>query len=117
MTGMSALIAEHEQRLADSAGGSLHEHALSGLHTGRTVKQQVCGRPAQNQRGRLRRVDTRRHADQAAGSERAIGSVRPDHRHIGHPVAELKAGLHRAAASRREAVGGFRRGDRRNPLV
>src|SRR4029077_9334653 len=29
--------AEHEQRLADSASGSLHEHALASLHPGRTV--------------------------------------------------------------------------------
>jgi hypothetical protein len=29
--------AEHEQRLADGAGGTLHERALASLHPGRTV--------------------------------------------------------------------------------
>ena len=48
--------AEHEQRLADGAGGSVHEHALSSLHPGRAVKELVCGRPTQDQRGRLCRM-------------------------------------------------------------
>ena len=67
--------AEGEQRLTDGAGGSLHEHTLASLHPGRAVKELVCGRPAQDQRGRLRRVNARRHADQAVGPERAIGGV------------------------------------------
>ena len=29
--------AEHEQRLTDSTGGSMHEHALASLHPGRAV--------------------------------------------------------------------------------
>jgi hypothetical protein len=29
--------AEHDQRLADGAGGALHERALALLHSGRTV--------------------------------------------------------------------------------
>ena len=44
-----------------------------------------------NQRGRFRRIHTRRHADQMVGSQRAIGGVRPNDGHIGHPVAERKA--------------------------
>ena len=44
-----------------------------------------------NQRGRFRRIHTRRHADQMVGSQRAIGGVRPDDGHIGHPVTERKA--------------------------
>jgi len=83
--------AEHKQRLTDGAGGSLHEHALSSLHARRAVKELVRSRPAQNQRGRLRRVEARRHAGQVAGPERAIGGVRPEYRHIGDPVAKLKA--------------------------
>jgi hypothetical protein len=69
----------------------MHEHALASLHPGRGVKELVCGRPTQDQRSRLGRVDARRHVDQVAGPERAVGGVRPDHRHIGHAVAELKA--------------------------
>ena len=57
----AGLLAEHDQRLADGAGGSLHEHALSGLDPGRAVKQLICGRPTQNQRGRLRRIGISRH--------------------------------------------------------
>jgi hypothetical protein len=49
--------AEHEQRLTDGAGGSMHKHALASPHPSRAVKALVCGRPAQDQRGRLRRVD------------------------------------------------------------
>jgi ABC transporter substrate binding protein len=66
-------------------------NALSSLYPGRAVKELVCGRPAQDQRGRLRGVDARRHAGQVAGPERAIGGVRPEYRQIGHPVANLKA--------------------------
>src|SRR5512143_2917395 len=32
-------LAEYEQRLADSAGGSLHEHPLALLHACRAVKE------------------------------------------------------------------------------
>jgi hypothetical protein len=83
--------AEHEQRLADGAGSSLHEHALASLHSRRAVQELVRGRPAQDQRGRLRRVDARWHAGQVVSPQRAIGSVRPDHCHVGHAVANLKA--------------------------
>jgi len=82
--------AEHEQRLADGAGSSLHEHALALFHPGRAVEELIRGRPAQDQRGRLRRVDARRHAGQAVSPERAIGRVGADDRHIGHAVPELK---------------------------
>jgi hypothetical protein len=54
--------AEGQQRLTDGAGSSLHEHALASLHPGRAMEELVRGRPAQDQRGRLRRVDARRHA-------------------------------------------------------
>src|SRR5262249_56287181 len=67
--------AEGEQRLTDGAGGSMHEHALASLHPRRAVKQLVRGRPAQDQRGRLRRVEARRHAGQAISPERAIGGI------------------------------------------
>ena len=56
--------AEHEQRLADGAGGALHERALAALHPGRTVQELVRGRPAQDQCSRLGRVDACRHASQ-----------------------------------------------------
>ena len=65
--------------------------ALASLHPGRAVQELVGGRPAQDQRGRLRRVDARRHAGQVVSPERAIGGVGPDHRHIGHAIANLKA--------------------------
>jgi len=68
----------------------VHEHALASLHPGRTVQELVRGRPAQDQRGRLRRVDARRHASHIARPERAILGVRPDHRHVRHAVANLK---------------------------
>ena len=55
------------------------------------MKELVCGCPAQDQRGRLRRVEACRHTDQAVSSERAVGGIRPDNRHIGHAVAKLKA--------------------------
>ena len=82
--------AEYEQRLAKGTGGALHERPLSSLHAGRPVKELVCGRPAQDQHGRLCRVDARRHAGQVAGAERAIGRVRANHRQIGHTLAKLK---------------------------
>jgi len=69
----------------------MHEHALVSLHPGRPVEELVRGRPAQDQRGRLRRVEARRHAGQAVSPERAICGVRPDHRQIGHAVPNLKA--------------------------
>ena len=69
----------------------MHEHALAPLHPGRAVQKLVRGRPAQNQRGRLRCVDVRGHAGQVVGPERAIGSVRPEYRQIGHPISKLKA--------------------------
>ena len=83
--------AEREQRLTHGAGGALHQHALSALHPGRARRVLVGGRPAQDQCGRLRCVDTRRHTGQAAGPECAIGGVRPEDRHIGYAVAHLKA--------------------------
>jgi hypothetical protein len=55
------------------------------------VQKLVGGRPAQDQRGRLRRVKARWDAGQAVRPERAIGGVRRDHGHIGHAVANLEA--------------------------
>jgi hypothetical protein len=54
------------------------------------VKELVGGCPAQDQRGRFRCINARWHRGQVAGPERPVGGVRPDHRHIGYPVAELK---------------------------
>src|SRR5262245_65928492 len=34
-------LPEHEQRLANGAGGSLHEHTLTSLHPGRAVKELI----------------------------------------------------------------------------
>jgi hypothetical protein len=50
----------------------------------------VRGRPAQDQRGRLCRVNAHRHAGHVVRAERAIIGVGPDHRHVGHSVANLK---------------------------
>ena len=50
--------AEDEQRLADGSGGADHERALALLHPGRSMQELISGRPAQDQRGRLRRVDS-----------------------------------------------------------
>jgi hypothetical protein len=83
--------AEGDQCLTDGASGSVHEYALASLHPCRTVQKLVRGRPAQDQRGGLRRIDARRHAGKVVSPERAIGGIRPDHRHIGHAVAKLKA--------------------------
>jgi hypothetical protein len=69
----------------------MNEHTLAALHLGRAVKELVGGRPAQDQRCRLRRVDVGRHAKPIAGPEGAVGGVRPDDRQIGHPVTKLKA--------------------------
>ena len=69
----------------------MHKHALAALHPGRAVKQLICGRPAQDERRRLRRVDAAGHAGQIFGAERAISGVRPDHRHIGHAITDLEA--------------------------
>jgi hypothetical protein len=55
------------------------------------VEELIRGRPAQNQRGRLRRVKARWDAGEAVSPEGAIGGVRPDHGHIRHAVANLKA--------------------------
>jgi hypothetical protein len=60
-------LAEYEQRLPHGANGSLHEHALALLDPGRAVKELVGGRPAQDQGGRLGRIDARRHAGQVVG--------------------------------------------------
>jgi hypothetical protein len=83
--------AEGEQRLTDGTGCSIHEYALVALHPGCPVQELVRRRPAQDQRGCLRRVEARRHAGQAISRERAIGGVRADHGQIGHAVAKLKA--------------------------
>jgi hypothetical protein len=40
----------------------MHEHALASLHPGRPVEELVRGRPAQDQRGRLRLVEARERA-------------------------------------------------------
>ena len=55
------------------------------------MKELVSGHPAQDHRNRLRRVDARWHAGKLVSPERAIGGVGPDHRHVGHAVANLKA--------------------------
>ena len=70
---------------------STSERALSSLNSGRAVKELIGGRPAQDQRGCLCDVDTRRHMAQPVVSERAIAGIRPDNRHIGHAVAKLEA--------------------------
>jgi hypothetical protein len=67
--------AEHEQRLTDGTRGSLHEYALASVHPCCAVEQLVRGHLAQDQRGRLCRVEARGYADQAVGPERAIGGV------------------------------------------
>src|SRR5215468_1682194 len=56
------------------------------------MEELVGDRPAQDQRGRLRRVESCGHGRQAVCSERAIGGVRSDDRHVGHAVSELEAG-------------------------
>jgi hypothetical protein len=68
----------------------MHEHALPTLHPGRAMQELVCGRPAQDQRGSLRRVNAHRHARQIVSPKRTMGGVRPDHRHIGYAVANLE---------------------------
>jgi len=54
------------------------------------VQELVRGHPAEDQRGGLRRVNANRHLGQVARLERAIGSVRPEHRHVSHTVAKPK---------------------------
>ena len=68
----------------------MHKHALASPHPGRAVQKLVRGRPAQDQRSRLRRVDAHRHAGHVVRLKRAIVGVRPDHCHVGHAVATLK---------------------------
>ena len=84
-------LTEHEEGLADGASGSDDEHSLALLHSCCSMQRLICGRPAQDQRGRLSRVDGGRHADQVAGPERAICGIRPEDGHIAHAVAKLKA--------------------------
>jgi hypothetical protein len=55
------------------------------------MKKLVGRRPAQDQRGRLGRVDVRRHQRHVVGLERPIGGIRTEDRHIGHAVADVKA--------------------------
>jgi hypothetical protein len=69
----------------------MHEHALTAPHPGRAMKQLICSRPAQNQRGRLCDVNAGGNAGQIFCAERAISGVRSDHRQIGHAIADLKA--------------------------
>ena len=59
--------AEREQRLIDGTGGSMHERALASLRQGRAVKELVCGRPAQGQRGRRWRAQAARSRACSAG--------------------------------------------------
>jgi hypothetical protein len=84
-------IAKHEEGLAHGAGRAMHEHALTAPHPGRPMKQLIRGRPAQNQRGRLRDVDAGGNTGQIFCAECAISGVRSDHRQIGHAIADLKA--------------------------
>jgi hypothetical protein len=81
---------EHEQRLSNGASGAVHEQALASLDPGRAVQKLVRGRPAQDQRGRLRRVDAHRHTGHVVRTEGTVIGVRPDHRHVSHAVANLK---------------------------
>jgi hypothetical protein len=83
--------AEDDQCLAHRACGSMHENALASLDPGRAMKELICGCPAQDQRGRLGGIDARRHADHVAGPQRAIGGIRPDHRHISDTVTNMKS--------------------------
>jgi hypothetical protein len=69
----------------------MYESALSLLHSGRAVKELVCGCPAQDQRDCLGCIETDRHTGEVAGAERAIGGVRTNHRHIGNAIAKLKS--------------------------
>jgi len=55
------------------------------------VQELICGRPTQDDSGRLRGVDARRHTRQIVSPKRAIGGIRPEHRHVGHLIAKLKA--------------------------
>jgi hypothetical protein len=78
--------------LPNGAGRTLNENPLTRLHPRRPMKELVRRRPAQNQGGRLRRVNAHRHASQVARLERAIAGVGPDYGHVGDPVAHLIAG-------------------------
>src|SRR5262249_49738755 len=51
-------LAKHEQSLAHRAGCAVHQHALTAPHPGRAMKQLICSRPAQNQRGGLSDVNS-----------------------------------------------------------
>jgi hypothetical protein len=68
----------------------MHKHPLASPHPRRPVQELVRGGPAQDQSGRLRCVEAGWHAGKAVGPERAIGGVRPYHRHVGYAVAKLK---------------------------
>jgi hypothetical protein len=83
--------AEYEQRLTDCTGSSMHQYALCSLYLRSAVQELVRSHPAQDQRGGLCRIDARRHRCQVARLERAIGSIRSEHRHVGHTVAKLKS--------------------------
>jgi hypothetical protein len=74
----------------------MDEHALASLNSGSAVQKLVCGRPAQDQRGRLRGVNTRRDATEVVGAKSTIGYIGSDDRHVSHTISNLKA-LHAIA--------------------
>src|SRR6266542_5575600 len=81
---------QDEQRLTDSPGGSMDEHALAWLHARRAVQELVRGHPTQDERRRFRLVDVWRHSREVVSTERSIGCVRPEHRHVGDAIADLE---------------------------
>jgi hypothetical protein len=68
----------------------MHEHPLASLDVGRTVKELVSRRPAQDHSGRLCRVNACRHTSQVVGPKGAVRSIRPEYGHVRHAIPDLK---------------------------
>src|SRR5262249_18920592 len=83
-------LPEHEQRLTDGAGSSLHEHALALPYPGRAVQELIGCRPAQNHRGCLRSINGWWQPGQMVDPQGAIVGVRTQDRHVGHTVTKPK---------------------------
>jgi hypothetical protein len=91
-------LSERNECLPDRARCPEHEDALAGLHLGLPVKELVGGRPGEDQRGCLRRIDPDRYAYQVVCIEVAVPSVRARNGERSDTVADAKTNGCRAHA-------------------
>jgi len=84
----SSRTPEREHRLADRAGGAVHEDAGTFVEVGDAVEHLIRGRPAEDHGRSLGRIDAWRHATDVLGAKRTELGVRSGDGEVSDAIAD-----------------------------